>query len=271
MGSLNKALTIAGSDTSGGAGMQADLKTMEELGVYGMTALTCIVTMDPLTWEHNVEPLPLKIVEQQLKTIIEGVGIKAMKTGMLGSPDLIELVAKTIDKYELRNVVIDPVMVCKGCDDILVPDAAAAIKELLLKRCDIITPNTVEAAYLADMPEVKTVAQIKEAAQRICALGAKYVVIKGGERLKTDIALDIFSDGETFNEMTTQKIKPSYNHGAGCTYSAAITAGLANGLSMSAAVCQAKAFVTAALKHGFPLNNFVGCTDHTAYKKYGVL
>lgn len=267
---LNKALTIAGSDTSGGAGMQADLKTMEELGVYGMTALTCIVTMDPLTWEHSVEPLPVALVEKQLKTVIEGVGIKAMKTGMLGSPDLIELVAKTIDKYDLSNVVIDPVMVCKGCDDILVPDAAEAIKKLLLKRCDIITPNTVEAAYLADMPEVKNMEQIKEAARRICALGAKHVVIKGGERLGTPTAVDIFSDGECFNEMATAKIYPSYNHGAGCTYSAAITAGLANGLSMSAAVCQAKAYVTAALQHGFPLNNFVGCTNHTAYKKYGV-
>ena len=156
---MNKALTIAGSDTSGGAGMEADIKTMEELGVYGMPALTCIVTMHPTTWEHSVFPLPLDLVEKQLVTAIEGVGINAMKTGMLGSAE--ELVAATIDKYNLQNVVIDPVMVCKGCDLILVPDAAESIKKLLMPRCDIITPNTVEAAYLADMPEVTTVEQIE--------------------------------------------------------------------------------------------------------------
>ena len=192
---MNKALTIAGSDTSGGAGMEADIKTMEELGVYGMPALTCIVTMHPTTWEHSVFPLPLDLVEKQLVTAIEGVGINAMKTGMLGSAELVELVAATIDKYNLQNVVIDPVMVCKGCDLILVPDAAESIKKLLMPRCDIITPNTVEAAYLADMPEVTTVEQIKEAAEKIVAAGAKSVVIKGGERLSDNSAIDIFYDG----------------------------------------------------------------------------
>lgn len=265
---MNKALTIAGSDTSGGAGMEADLKTMEELGIFGMTALTCIVTMHPTTWEHSVYPLPLDLVEKQLVTAIEGVGISAMKTGMLGSAELVELVAKTIDKYALKNVVIDPVMVCKGCDLILVPDAAAAIKKLLVPRCDIITPNTVEAAYLADMPEVTTVEQIKEAAKRIVAAGAKSVVIKGGERLSDKAAIDIFYDGKDFLEMAEEKIYPSYNHGAGCTFSAAITAGLADGLPMNDAVLQAKKFVTTALKHGFAINNIVGCTNHTAFKKY---
>lgn len=266
---LNKALTIAGSDTSGGAGMEADLKTMEELGVFGMTALTCIVTMHPVTWEHSVFPLPIDLVEKQLVTAIEGVGINAMKTGMLGSAALVELVAASIDKYALPNVVIDPVMVCKGCDLILVPDAAQAIKKLLMPRCDIITPNTVEAAYLADMPEVKTAAQIHEAAERILAAGAKNVVIKGGERLADNAAIDVFYDGKEFLEMAVPKIYPSYNHGAGCTFSAAITAGLANGMNMQETVQQAKAFVTAALKHGFAINNIVGCTSHTAYKKYG--
>lgn len=265
---MNKALTIAGSDTSGGAGMEADIKTMEELGVYGMPALTCIVTMHPTTWEHSVFPLPFDLVEKQLVTAIEGVGINAMKTGMLGSAELVELVAATIDKYDLQNVVIDPVMVCKGCDLILVPDAAESIKKLLMPRCDIITPNTVEAAYLADMPEVTTVEQIKEAAEKIVAAGAKSVVIKGGERLSDNSAIDIFYDGKEFTEMAVPKIYPSYNHGAGCTFSAAITAGLANGLSMKEAVLQAKKFVTAALKLGFAINNIVGCTNHTAYRKY---
>lgn len=269
MVALNKALTIAGSDTSGGAGMEADLKTFEELGVYGMTALTCIVAQDPFAdWFHNVYPVDMPIIEKQLITILDGIGIDAMKTGMLGSAALVQLVADTIDKYHLKNVVIDPVMVCKGIDDIMIPEAAAAIKELLVKRCDIITPNTIEAAYLAGMDSVKTIDDIKKAAVIIKDLGAQYVVIKGGERMENNEAVDIFYDGNNFVEMAVKKIYPSYNHGAGCTYSAAITAGLANGLTMVEAVKQAKNFVTAALKYSFVLNKFSGCTNHTAFKKY---
>ncbi len=269
MSILRKAMTIAGSDTSGGAGMEADLKTFEELGVYGMTALTVIVTMDPHNnWFHNVFPIEMHVVEKQLETILEGVGIDAMKTGMLGSAALVELVAKSIDRYHLRNVVIDPVMVCKFSDEIMVPEAAEAIKRLLVQRADIITPNVLEAAYLADMPQVRTVEEIKEAAGRIKELGARYVVIKGGERMDEDAAVDILYDGKNFREMSVKKIYPSYNHGAGCTYSAAITAGLANGLAMEDAVAQAKAFITAALEHSFVLNKFTGCTNHTAYKVY---
>ena len=269
MDKLNRALTIAGSDTSGGAGMQADLKTFEELGVYGMTALTCIVTMTPADWAHNVHPIGLDVVEEQLHTILDGIGVNAMKTVMLGSAALVELVANTIDKYKLQNVVIDPVMVCKGSTSVMVPEAAEAIKELLVKRCDIITPNTVEAAYLTGMAKVETIDEIKEAAKIIYEMGAKNVVIKGGERMEGAYAVDIFYDGKNFKEMALKKLAEAYNHGAGCTYSAAITAGLVNGLTMEAAVAQAKDFITAALKHSFVLNSFSGATNHTAYKKYG--
>lgn len=267
MATLPKALTIAGSDTSGGAGMEADFKTFEELGVYGMTALTCIVAQNPVDWFHNVYPLELALVEAQLRTVLDGIGIDAMKTGMLGSGELVELVAATIDKYQLKNVVIDPVMVCKGVDAVMVPDAAEAIRTLLVKRCDIITPNTIEAAYLTGMPAVKTLDDIREAAGRLREMGAPYIVIKGGERLETDEAIDIFYDGKQFIEMSVPKIRPAYNHGAGCTYSAAITAGLASGLGMTEAVSQAKKFITSALRNSFVLNKFTGCTNHTAYKK----
>lgn len=268
MAALKKAMTIAGSDTSGGAGMAADLKTFEELGVYGMTALTCIVAQDPFNeWYHNIFPIDLPIVKKQLVTILDGIGIDAMKTGMLGSAELVELVANTIDKYSLKNVVIDPVMVCKGIDDIMVPSAAEAIKELLVKRCSVITPNTIEAAYLSGMHKVKSIDEIKEAAGRIKELGAGAVVIKGGERMENDMAVDVFYDGKDFIELSVKKIYPSYNHGAGCTFSAAITAGLANGLSVIDSVRQAKAFITAAIKESFVLNKFSGCTNHPAYRK----
>lgn len=270
MCALRKAMTIAGSDTSGGAGMAADLKTFEELNVYGMTALTVIVAQNPHNnWDHEIYPIDIKIVEKQLETILAGIGIDAMKTGMLGSAELVELVARTIDRFQLRNVVIDPVMVCKGIDTIMVPDAAAAIKELLIKRADVITPNTLEAAYLADMPQVKSLEEIKEAAGKIKELGAKYVVIKGGERMENDEAIDVIYDGKEYTEMAVKKIYPSYNHGAGCTYSAAITAGLANGMTVPEAVQQAKSFITAALQHSFVLNKFSGCTNHTAFRLAG--
>lgn len=270
MCALRKAMTIAGSDTSGGAGMAADLKTFEELNVYGMTALTVIVAQNPHnSWDHEIYPIDIKIVEKQLETILAGIGIDAMKTGMLGSAELVELVARTIDRFQLRNVVIDPVMVCKGIDTIMVPDAAAAIKELLIKRADVITPNTLEAAYLADMPQVKSLEEIKEAAGKIKELGAKYVVIKGGERMENDEAIDVLYDGKEYTEMAVKKIYPSYNHGAGCTYSAAITAGLANGMTVPEAVQQAKSFITAALQHSFVLNKFSGCTNHTAFRLAG--
>lgn len=270
MCALRKAMTIAGSDTSGGAGMAADLKTFEELNVYGMTALTVIVAQNPHNnWDHEIYPIDIKIVEKQLETILAGIGIDAMKTGMLGSAELVELVARTIDRFQLRNVVIDPVMVCKGIDTIMVPDAAAAIKQLLIKRADVITPNTLEAAYLADMPQVKSLEEIKEAAGKIKELGAKYVVIKGGERMENDEAIDVLYDGKEYTEMAVKKIYPSYNHGAGCTYSAAITAGLANGMTVPEAVHQAKSFITAALQHSFVLNKFSGCTNHTAFRLAG--
>ena len=120
---LHKAMTIAGSDTSGGAGMEADLKTFTAMGVYGMTALTVIVAQNPLNWDHEMYPIGMDVIEKQIKTIVEGIGIDAMKTGMLGSAELVQLVADTIDKYSLKNVVIDPVMVCKGIDAIMVPEA----------------------------------------------------------------------------------------------------------------------------------------------------
>ena len=126
----------------------------------------------------------------------------------------------------------------------------------------------MEAAYLAGMPQVKTLDEIKEAAGRIKELGAKYVVIKGGERMENDEAIDVLYDGKEFTEMAEKKIYPSYNHGAGCTYSAAITAGLANGLSVPEAVFQAKKFITAALRHSFVLNQYSGCTNHTAFRRY---
>lgn len=264
---MKKTLTLAGSDSSGGAGIQADLKTFQEHGVYGMTALTSIVTMDPdNSWSHGVFPIDTEIVANQLNTILS-VGIDAMKTGMLGSVPIIELGANKIDEYKIKNVVIDPVMVCKGENEVLQPENTDAMRELLIPRALITTPNLFEASQLAKSNPIKTIDGMKEAAAKIIELGAKNVVIKGGSDLEHDKATDLFYDGNEYTLFESDKIDTTYNHGAGCTFAAAITANLANGKSVKDAVSSAKDFVTSAIKHGWRLNEYVGPVMHGAYNK----
>jgi pyridoxine kinase len=263
---MKKTLTLAGSDSSGGAGIQADLKTFQEHNVYGMTAITSIVAMKPETWAHDVTAIDVSIVEKQLDTILS-VGIDAMKTGMLGSVDIIELGAKKIKEHGIDRVVIDPVMVCKGENEVLQPENTDAMRELLLPLATVTTPNLFEASQLAQMDPIQTLDEMKEAAQKIVDLGAKSVVIKGGKAFMNKEAIDLFYDGQEFVVLEKEKLQTSYNHGAGCTFAAAITSNLANGDSVKDAVTKAKDFVYAAIKHGFKLNDFVGPVMHGAYNK----
>lgn len=266
--SLKKTLTLAGSDTSGGAGIQADLKTFQEHGTYGMTALTSIVAMDPNEgWKHNVFPIEANIVDKQLECAFS-VGLDAMKTGMLGSVEIVQLGAKYIDQYSLKNVVIDPVMVCKGEDEVLLPETVDASRELLLPRALVTIPNLFEAWQLSKVGPIKTVADMKKAAEKIHALGAKNVVIKGGKALDHEKAVDLFYDGKEYVLLETEKIDTTYNHGAGCTFAAAITANLAKGEEVFTAVLKAKQFVAAAIRHGWKLNDFVGPVMHGAYNLF---
>ncbi|MFX3617713.1 MAG: pyridoxine/pyridoxal/pyridoxamine kinase [Sporolactobacillus sp.] len=267
-----KALTIAGSDSSGGAGMQADLKTFQELGVYGMTALTCIVTMEPKTWAHSVNMLDTDLLRRQLDTIVSGIGVDAMKTGMLGSPEVIEIASNVIERHHLEKVVIDPVMVCKGAEEELQPELqpenTEAMQKWLIPKALVTTPNLYEAAKLAGTGWISSVDEMKEAAARIVDLGAKYALVKGGSRLlNSDQAIDVLYDGKTFEILAEEKVDTPNIHGAGCTYSAAITAGLAKGLTVSEAVRTAKSFVTAGIRESFSLNAYTGPTDHSAYKR----
>ena len=267
---LNKALTIAGSDTSGGAGIQADLKTFQELGVYGMTSLTTIVTMDPHNgWAHNVFPIPASTLKPQLETTIEGVGVDALKTGMLGSVEIIEMVAETIEKHNFKNVVVDPVMVCKGADEALHPETNDCLRDVLVPKALVVTPNLFEAYQLSGV-KINSLEDMKEAAKKIHALGAKYVLIKGGSKLGTETAIDVLYDGETLDLLESEKIDTTNTHGAGCTYSAAITAELAKGKSVKEAVKTAKEFITAAIRYSFKINEYVGPTHHGAYRKFVV-
>lgn len=266
---MKKVLTIAGSDTSGGAGIQADLKTFQELGVYGMTALTTIVTMDPKNyWSHNVFPIAIETLQAQLDTILS-TEIDAMKTGMLGSVEIIELAAKTIDENKLDRVVIDPVLVCKGEDEVLHPETADALREILVPRATVVTPNLFEAWQLAKTGPIRTIDDMKEAAAKIHELGAKYVLIKGGSKLNHEKAIDLLFDGQEFKIYESDRIETTFTHGAGCTYASAVTAELAKGKTVYEAVETAKEFITAAISHGFKLNQYVGPTMHGAYRQFG--
>ena len=261
---LKKTLTIAGSDTSAGAGMQADLKTFQEHNTYGMVALTTIVSMDPKTWSHRVDPLPLEVLDKQIETALS-INPDAIKTGMLGVREIIERAGKAYLDSSAKHFVVDPVMVCKGEDEVLNPDSVDAMNELLLPHATVVTPNLFEAGQLASMSPLKSIDDMKVAAQKIYDHGAKHVVIKGGKAFEDSHAIDLYYDGNTFHKLMTPKFETSYNHGAGCTFAASVTANLANGKQPMEAIKDAKAFVASAIKNGWKMNDFVGPVNHGAY------
>ncbi|MEK4406049.1 bifunctional hydroxymethylpyrimidine kinase/phosphomethylpyrimidine kinase [Sporosarcina sp. FSL K6-6792] len=266
---LKKTLTIAGSDTSGGAGIAADLKTFQEHGTYGMTAITVIVTMDPdNNWSHGVYSLPVDVLKSQIKTALS-TGIDAIKTGMLSTEEIIKIAGNAISESGLSHVVIDPVMVCKGEDEVLNPGTVDAMVEFLLPKAEIVTPNLFEAGQLAGTKTPTTIEDMKAVAEKIHSLGARNVVIKGGKQLDHDKAVDLFFDGQTFTLLEAEKTATTYNHGAGCTFAAAITANLANGLDVKESVFEAKKFVTAAIANGWKLNEYVGPVMHGAKNRFG--
>ncbi|KYG90165.1 bifunctional hydroxymethylpyrimidine kinase/phosphomethylpyrimidine kinase [Metasolibacillus sp. FSL H7-0170] len=265
---LKKTLTIAGSDTSAGAGMQADLKAFQEHGTYGMVALTVIVTMDPNGWHHQVTPLPTELLQQQIDTALS-TKVDAIKTGMLSTEEIIKIASTAIQKSGTDIVVIDPVMVCKGEDEVLNPGNTTAMIDYLLPYATVITPNLFEAGQLAGTGTPKTIEEMKTAAAKIHALGAKNVVIKGGKALASDKAVDLFYDGTSYKLLASEKVASTYNHGAGCTFAASVCANLANGFSVEEAVIEAKEFVSAAIAHGWALNEYVGPVMHGAKSRFG--
>ncbi|QQK09103.1 bifunctional hydroxymethylpyrimidine kinase/phosphomethylpyrimidine kinase [Miniphocaeibacter halophilus] len=263
---IAKTLTIAGSDASGGAGIEADLKTFTEYGTYGMAVVTTIATMDPKNeWKHNVTTLPVELVKEQLETALAGdEQISAMKTGMIGSVEIVNLIKETILEYNLKNIVIDPVLACKGEDDLLNPETAEAIKKELIPIATVVTPNLIEAGIFSGLGKLHDIDEIKKAAKIIYDLGAQHVIIKGGKAVDSNLAIDVYYDGNSYAILKAKKITPSYSHGAGCTFAAAVTSGLAIGLSPKESIIEAKNFVTAAIKHGFKFNKFVGPVFHSA-------
>jgi pyridoxine kinase len=269
-----KIATISGSDASGGAGLEADLKTFEEYGLYGMAAVTLVATMDPdNNWSHKVFPLGEDALRAQLETVFKGVGVAAAKSGMLGSFYAVDLTREYIDRFKIKNYILDPVMVCKGAGEALNPELNTAVEKKLLPLAEVATPNLFEAEQLSGLREITGIEQMKEAARIIHGKGARHVFIKGGAKLRDAVsqnpakAVDIYFDGKGFEILEEELVQTAWNHGAGCTTSAAITAGLARGLSAWDAVVLAKKFITKSLKAGFALNKWVGPGDPSAWRK----
>lgn len=261
-----KALTIAGSDSGGGAGIQADLKTFQELNAYGMSVLTAITAQNTLGVQ-GVYPMDVQAVERQLFSIGEDLPPDALKTGMLFSREIIETVASSIRQFGWGNVVVDPVMIAKGGAELLQEEAVAALKEHLFPLAKIVTPNIPEAEKLVGK-EIVSLEDRKEAARILADLGAEHVVIKGGHLEDEQHANDLFYDGENFFEIEGKRIATKQTHGTGCTFAAAITAELANGKTPLHAVKTAKQFIQAAIENPLHIGSGHGPTNHWAFMKY---
>ncbi|NWL88604.1 MULTISPECIES: bifunctional hydroxymethylpyrimidine kinase/phosphomethylpyrimidine kinase [unclassified Paenibacillus] len=260
--SIPRALTIAGSDSGGGAGIQADLKTFQELDVFGMSAITAITVQNTLGVE-KVYPLPPEASAEQIRAVGSDIGVDALKTGMLFNAEIIEQVAGQIASFGWRNVVIDPVMIAKGGASLLLTEAIQAMKEHLLPLALIVTPNIPEAEVLSGI-QIRTMEDRREAAKRIAEYGARTVVIKGGHD-HGERVIDLLYDGSTFTGLAGRRIKTKHTHGTGCTFSAAIAAGLAKGLTVERAVEEARAFIQAAIEDTLELGQGHGPTNHWAY------
>ncbi len=261
-----RVLTVAGSAAGGSAGIQADLKTFQELGVYGMTIVTAIVARHPKT-NQNVHKQTIEAIEAQFSTAINQVNaFDGMKTGMLFSKEIIEKVTELISYYNIERVVVDPVMVGKHQSKLLKDDAISALKNKLIPVAKMITPNMTEASILLGDRKLKTVDDLKQAAIDLHELGAAYVLVKGGQL--EGPAIDVLYEGETLTTYEAPRIKTENTSGAGCTYSAAIAANLAKNMPVTEAVYKAKSFITTAIDHGFSYTELPGPTWHAAERMF---
>ena len=245
---MKTALTIAGSDSSGGAGIQADLKTFSVLGVYGMSAITCVTAQNTLGVKEVLELDP-QLVRKQIDVSAGDIEVDACKSGMLGSVAIVEVVEDCITRNKLQPYVCDPVMVAKSGDELIKEDAVKAMRKRLFPLAAVITPNRREAATLTgtDPRADFTIPHAKDAARRLVGAGAKAVVIKG--IASADQTVDLFFDGREFLEFAGKTQPAGKTHGSGCAFAAAITAGLANQLSLVDAIDQAKNLVTMAIQY----------------------
>jgi hydroxymethylpyrimidine/phosphomethylpyrimidine kinase len=267
MSIIPRALTIAGSDSGGGAGIQADLKTFHQLGVYGMSVITVLTAQNTLGVQA-VYPQTVDCIREQLHSVLSDIGADAMKTGMLYSADIIEELYDYLSTIpEPPMLVVDPVMIAKGGAPLLKQEAVDALRTRLLPLATVVTPNLPEACALLEIPEIHYAEEMEHVARALHRLGPKYVLLKGGH-LKEGEAHDLLFDGERLCRFTSTRIATKHTHGTGCTMSAALTAELAKGTPVEGAVHIAKQFITAAIKHALPLGGGIGPTHHGVYQPH---
>ncbi|UCZ52349.1 bifunctional hydroxymethylpyrimidine kinase/phosphomethylpyrimidine kinase [Bacillus shivajii] len=263
---IAKALTIAGSDSGGGAGIQADLKTFQELDVFGMSAITAITAQNTLGVQ-GVYPVELKGLDEQITSIAEDIGVDAVKTGMLFDQERIRLVAEKIRYYKWNNVVVDPVMVAKGGASLLTNDSTNALIEDLLPLATVTTPNIPEAEAITGRT-IESMEDRKKVAQDFINMGVKTVVIKGGHSDEDDSVVDLLFDGNSFHFFKTPRIDTKNTHGTGCTFASAVTAELAKGTPLQPAIEKAKEFIHLAIIHSLKIGGGHGPTNHSAYRNH---
>lgn len=248
-----RVLLIAGSDSSGGAGIQADLKTVSALDVYGMTAITALTAQNTTGVLGILEVSP-EFLTLQIDACVTDIGCDAVKTGMLADVAIIEAVAAGIARHRLRRVVVDPVMIAKSGAPLLKPEAVTALKARMLPLATVVTPNLHEAGALVGR-EIRDLAGMKEAARAIHDLGAENVVIKGGHL--AGVAADVLYDGREFTEFSAERFHSRHTHGTGCIFASAIAANLAHGRGVKESVAAAKEFITIAIRNGLAIGK--GC------------
>ncbi len=248
---MKKAMTIAGSDSGGGAGIQADLKTFAALGVYGTSAIVALTAQNTLG-VAGIHEVPPEFVAAQIDAILDDIGADAAKTGMLASSAIIAAVADRLRAHRFTKLVVDPVMVAKSGDPLLKAEAVAALKAELLPLALVVTPNLPEAEVLVGR-KLAGESDVRQAAREIRAMGPANVIVKGGHREDRGEAVDLLFDGREFREYRAERIDTPHTHGTGCTFSAAIAAGLARGLDVPDAVALAKRYLTEAIRHAEPI------------------
>jgi len=254
-----RALTIAGSDSGGGAGIQADLKTFSALGVYGMSAITAVTVQNTLG-VSGYEALSPDTVAGQIRTVVTDIGVDAAKTGMLASREIVEAVAGAVAETAVPNLVVDPVFVSKHGHALLAEDAVGSLRARILPLATLVTPNLPEAAGLAGF-SVGTTEDMERAAEAILQLGSGAVLVKGGHLEISGRADDLFMDATRTEWIRGERIDTPHTHGTGCTLSAAIAAYLAGGRELLDAVRAGKAFVTEAIRHALALGGGIGPVD----------
>ncbi|WP_047985882.1 bifunctional hydroxymethylpyrimidine kinase/phosphomethylpyrimidine kinase [Ornithinibacillus californiensis] len=260
MSNVSCALTIAGTDPSGGAGIHADLKTFQELKTYGMSVITSVVAQNT-TGVQAVHHLPIEMITQQFDSILSDMPLHALKTGMIASVDMMKAIKEKITNLDVPYV-LDPVMVATSGDALINEDARRYLREHLLPLATIVTPNIPEAEFITGRT-IKTIVDMQYAAKQLVNLyGAGAALVKGGHL--TGDATDILYDGEKMYTYTAERIHTKNTHGTGCTYSAAITAYLGKGVILPIAVEKSKQFITQAIQHAFPLGKGNGPTNHFA-------